>query len=359
MATAITLAAKGRYHTQPNPMVGCVIVDGHNTIIAKGYHQQYGQAHAEINALNDLKQLVCQPNRASLKMFITLEPCCYHGKTAACTNAIIQSGIKTVIIAMLDPNPKVSGQGVMVLEKNGIKVLVGVQAQSAQALNPAFIQAMQTSLPFITCKIGMSLDGKTAMANGQSKWITSLQARADVQKLRMGVDAIMTGVGTVLADNPNLSVRLEQLVSRPPIRIVLDSQARLNGHYQIFLSNTPNQPTTQHITKHNTPLNAQGQIDLPLLLAQLFNQGIRHILLEAGSILVGSMLKAQLINQFVIYTAPKLLGCSARDVIKLPIDSLDEAINLELTQVRLIGQDIKITAKPIYTQTNKPGFLVN
>ena len=342
MTFALELANKGRYYVQPNPMVGCVITDKNNEIIASGFHQQYGNAHAEVNALADLAQSTNILPRQTLKIFITLEPCCHQGKTPACVDVIIDSGIKTVIIAMLDPNPNVSGKGVELLKAQGIKVLVGLQAQQARQLNQVFIKAMTEKLPFVTCKVGMSLDGKTAMNNGQSKWITSKESRLDGQRLRMTCDAIVTGSGTVLADNPHLTVRLPDVL-RPPIRIVLDTQAKIQSDANIFSDHAP----SQHYTKHNAVLNQQGSIDLKILFAQLYRQGICHILLEAGAKLVGSMLTEQLIDEFVFYSAPLIMGSQAKSAIALPVEQLEEAVRLNITQVRPIGQDLKIIATPL------------
>lgn len=338
MQLALNLAQQGRYCVQPNPMVGCIITNPDNKVVAQGYHQDYGKAHAEVNALANFQTNKPQTH----KLFVTLEPCCHQGKTPPCVNAIINSGIKTVFIAMLDPNPKVSGKGVKLLKQAGIKVSIGLCKQEAQALNKPFIKAMQTGLPFVVCKIAMSLDGKTAMANGQSKWITSPASRDDAQTLRLASDAILTGSGTVLADNPRLTVRLSEC-SRPPIRIVLDTQNKIPADFNIF----SNDATTHHHTRHNTDLNSDNKIALEPLLRQYHQDGINHILLEAGNTLVGAMLEQHLIDEFVFYTAPLLLGNTAKSAITMPIDNLSDAAKLEIINTQMIGKDLKITAKTI------------
>ncbi|HIM58008.1 MAG TPA: bifunctional diaminohydroxyphosphoribosylaminopyrimidine deaminase/5-amino-6-(5-phosphoribosylamino)uracil reductase RibD, partial [Gammaproteobacteria bacterium] len=220
MSLALKLASQGRDGVKANPMVGCVVVK-EGQIIAKGYHHFFGEAHAEINALEQINQ---QADGATL--YVTLEPCSHQGKTPPCTQAIINARIKHVIIATLDPNPLVGGQGLALLETAGIKVTVGLLENEALMLNRGFIKRMQTGLPFVTCKIAMSLDGKTAMASGESQWITGEAARADVQRLRAQHQAIMTGSGTILSDNPSMTVRLDTSTVSP-LRVVIDSQQKI------------------------------------------------------------------------------------------------------------------------------------
>lgn len=339
MSLALQLAQKGRYCTQPNPMVGCVITDAKDQVIASGYHKRYGGAHAEINALKSLKEITPPPQPSRLKIFTTLEPCCFSGKTPPCIDAIISSGIKTIIVAMIDPNPKVSGKGIARLKQVGINVGVGLLAAEAQQLNLPFIKSMQTKMPFVRCKIAMSLDGKIAMANGNSKWITSTASRADAQKLRAEADAILTGSGTVLVDNPHLTARHPDC-SRAPIRIVLDTNNRIKKNANIF----SNEAKTWIYSKDNSILK-NNKIALKPLLKELYNKQIYHILLEAGSNLVSSFLSEQLIDELIIYTAPLLLGTDTKEVVNLKINNLDEALKLNITSVQQIGNDVKISAQ--------------
>ncbi len=338
MSLAIKLAQKGKYHTQPNPMVGCVITDNNHNVLATGYHKQYGGDHAEIVAL---KNLANNKENATIA-YITLEPCCYHSKTKACTDALIKSNINTVIIASLDTNPKVSGMGVRQLQKNSIKVSYGLMQQEENKLNKAFVKAHSTQIPFITAKIAMSLDGKITTSSGQSKWITGKYARLDGQKLRMQSDAILTGSGTVIADNPNMTVRLDE-VSRPPIRLVIDSDDKLSRSANIFNALAK----TRHFTKNNTPIN-NGKIDLKRLLKSLYKDNINHILLEAGATLVGVMLDMGLIDELVIYTAPIIMGKNSKSAFGLNIANLSDAVRLDINSIVAVGNDLKIIATPKY-----------
>lgn len=337
MTLAISLAKKGKYHTQPNPMVGCVITDDKDNILATGYHKYYGGDHAEIVALKNLN------NNKECTMYVSLEPCCFHNKTPACTKAIIKSNIKRVVIATLDVNPKVAGKGVLELKKHNINVSYGLLATQAADINREFIDAHTNKTPFIRAKIAMSIDGKTATEDGQSKWITNEYARDDVQKLRAKADAILTGSGTVIADNPYMTVRFKK-VSRPPIRLVIDSQNIINKSANIFNNTAP----TRHYTKDNTQLDKNGKINLKALLQQLYNDNINHILLEAGATLTGLMLEQKLIDEIIIYTAPTIMGSNARSAFNINIDSLDKTIKLNIKSIRLIGDNIKIIATPQY-----------
>ena len=334
MSLALKLARQGMYGVGANPMVGCVI-EKSGDIIAQGYHQTFGQAHAEINAL---KQLNYQAIGATL--YVTLEPCSHQGKTPPCAQAIINSGAKKVIIAMLDPNPLVSGKGVSMLENAGIEVSVGLLEDQAQQLNRGFIKRMKTGRPFVTCKIAMSLDGKTSMRSGQSKWITGENARVDVQKLRSRNQAILTGSGTILADNPAMTVRLQEL-NYPPIRVIIDSRDRINDKtLNIFSTDAP----TQIFNTANTKLTTNGKINLEDVLLQLGNQGVNTVLLEAGPGLIGAMIDNNLVDEFVIYSAPILMGSQAHSMAKLPIHNMADKINLNIHDVRMLDQDMRITA---------------
>ncbi len=334
MSIALKLASQGRDGVKANPMVGCVVVkDGQ--IIAKGYHQTFGEAHAEINALSQINN---QADGATL--YVTLEPCSHVGKTPPCAQAIIDSGVNQVVVATLDPNPLVSGQGVAMLEAAGIKVNVGLLEAEALTLNRGFIKRMQTGLPFVTCKIAMSLDGKTSMASGESQWITAKAAREDVQHLRTKNQAVMTGSGTVLSDNPSMTVRLNT-TTVSPLRVVIDSQQQITDQtLNIFSNDAP----TLVLDPNNSKTLDNGKLDLTDVLKQLGEQGINTVLLEAGPNLIGAMIKENLIDEFVIYTAPILMGSNANSMATLALDAMNDKIQLNLSEIRMVGDDIRITA---------------
>lgn len=336
MSLTLQIARKGRYGVASNPMVGCVIVKD-NEILAKDYHRTFGEAHAEINALAQINH-----QASGTTLYVSLEPCAHRGKTPPCTQAIIDAGVKKIIVATLDPNPLVSGKGVAMLENAGIVVEVGLLETEARQLNRAFIKRMQTGLPFITCKIAMSLDGKTSMASGESKWITGEMARQDVQKLRAANQAIMTGSGTILADNPSMTVRLDGIDSAP-LRVVIDGKNQITDTALKIFSSDAN---TQVFNPINTQIKNTGKLDLVDTMSQLAAQGINSVLLEAGSGLIGAMMAEELIDEFIIYTAPILMGSNANSMISLPIDTLADKIELNISDIRMLGNDIKITATP-------------
>ncbi len=334
MALALKLASQGKYGVKSNPMVGCVIVK-HEKIIAKGYHQTFGKVHGEINALQQINH---QAQGATF--YVTLEPCSHQGKTPSCAQAIIDSGAKTVIIAMRDPNPLVNGKGIAMLENAGIEVKIGLLENDTLALNQGFIKRMKINQPFVRCKIAMSLDGKTSMNSGESKWITSEAARLDVQKLRANHQAIMTGSGTIINDNPLMTLRLDNINSTP-LRVVIDSKNQITDtSLNIFNTDAP----TLILNPANTKTLASGKLDLDDVLTQLGNQGINNVLLEAGPRLIGAMMKGNLIDEFIIYTAPILMGSDANSMLNLVIKNMADKIKLNIVDVKMLGDDIKITA---------------
>lgn len=336
MALALKLSTKGRSTVGANPMVGCVITRD-SKVIAQDYHHEYGKAHAEVNALDQIKH-----QAKDAIMYVTLEPCSHQGKTPPCTKAIVKSGAKKVIVAMLDPNPMICGRGVNLLQDAGIEVDVGLLENEARELNRGFVKRMLTGLPFVTSKIAMSLDGKTAMSSGESKWITSQQSRNDVQKLRCNNQAIMTGSGTVISDNPSLTVRLNDS-EISPLRVVIDSGNKItNQKLNIFSSDT----STLVLNNSNSSVLSNGKIDLNAVLIKLGEMGINNLLVEAGSGLNGAMLEAGLIDEYIIYTAPIILGSDAQPMIQIPLTKMAEKINLDIVDIRNIGEDIKIKAIP-------------
>jgi diaminohydroxyphosphoribosylaminopyrimidine deaminase/5-amino-6-(5-phosphoribosylamino)uracil reductase len=361
MGRAIQLAKRGRYTSQPNPRVGCVLVkDGE--IVAEGFHRRAGEAHAERNALAKAGEVA-----RGATAYITLEPCCHQGRTPPCTDGLIEAGVKRVVAAMTDPNPQVAGEGYARLRQAGIEVLTGVMTPQAEALNPGYIKRMAQGLPYVRCKMAMSLDGRTAMANGESQWITSPEAREDVQRLRASSHAILTGVGTLLADDPSMIVRLsrealgidEDLPIPHPVRIVLDPNLDTPATAKMLTLPGPTLIVcSDEDPVHGAALEAAGaqvvilpgdrhRLDLHEVLQFLASQEINEVLLESGATLAGGMLKQGLIDEMIIYQAPHLMGDSGRGLFSLPgIQQMSQRIGLRLTDLRRIGPDIRITAVP-------------
>lgn len=363
MARAIQIARKGLYTTHPNPRVGCLLVKDAE-IVGQGYHLRAGEPHAERNALADAG------NRAyGSTAYVTLEPCCHHGRTPPCTEGLIQAGIKRVVIAMLDPNPLVAGKGKKKLIEMGIAVDTGVLESQARALNPGYIKRMVEGLPFVRCKLAMSLDGRTAMASGESQWITTTAARQDVQRLRAHSSAIMTGAGTVVADNPALNVRNsppgseESPPLQQPLRVVLDPQLTISPNAKIL-----QKPGTCLVVSSVNKIDAaaklsaagaevvtlagsEEQIALEPLLKFLATKEVNEVLIESGSTLAGSALAEGLIDELIIYAAPHIMGDSAQGLFHLPqLTKMEQRIELRLKDLRMVGQDIRIIAKPTFTR---------
>jgi len=357
MSRALQLAERGLFTTDPNPRVGCVIVVN-DVIVGEGWHQCAGQGHAEVNALKD----------AGLKAkdadcYVTLEPCSHFGRTPPCADALINAGVKRVFIAMMDPNPRVAGSGIAKLQAAGIAVTVGILEQQAEKLNVGFCQRMRIGRPYVRSKIAMSVDGRTAMTSGESKWITGAAARQDVQQLRARSSAILTGIGTVLADNPALSVRPEgwypQQIIRQPWRVVVDSQLQIPVDAKIFEDNAQVLIATSDATKTmsqavvcHLPSN-KNQIDLAALMTELAQREINEVMVEAGSQLNGALLAAGLIDELVIYMAPKIMGDGAKGLFHLPdVTAMAHNIDLQITDIRAVGDDWRITALPQYNKDN-------
>jgi diaminohydroxyphosphoribosylaminopyrimidine deaminase/5-amino-6-(5-phosphoribosylamino)uracil reductase len=353
MAQALQLARRGLYTTHPNPRVGCVLVkDG--AIVGEGWHEYAGGPHAEINAL---AQAGTQARGATC--YVTLEPCCHQGRTPPCSNALIRAGVARVVAAMQDPNPKVGGEGLLALKEAGTLVESGLFATQAEQLNPGFIKRMKEGLPFVRAKVAMSLDGRTALASGESRWITSPEARLDGQRLRAQSSAIMTGIGTVLTDDPSLTVRLpERDPGLQPLRVVLDSQLRMPtrarllgmpGHTRVLTTSALENAEKALIQSGAKIVKidaANGRVDLRAALRHLTGIEVNEVLLEAGPALTGGMLDAGLVDELVIYLAPKLMGSGGYGVAELPgIRKMADCSTLTIIDVRPIGPDWRITAK--------------
>ena len=358
MARAIQLAAKGLYTTQPNPRVGCVIVLN-NKIVGEGFHQQAGGPHAEVHALN---QAGAKAKNATA--YISLEPCSHQGKTPPCANALIDAGVSRVVCAMQDPNPLVAGQGIKKLQDAGISADCGVMETEAEALNPGFIKRMKTGLPFVRVKLAMSLDGRTAMSSGESKWITGDAARTDVQRLRARSSVILTGSGTVLADDPSMNVRISasdlgsSVEPHQPLRAIIDGELKISNESNIFkrqgecvVFTAADESQAKSITAAQVvslPATT-GKVDLVKMLKYLAEQQVNEVHLEAGSKLCGAFLGLQLVDEIVIYMAPHIMGDSAKGLFHLPeIETMSQRINLDIKEIRQIGKDWRITVLPQY-----------
>lgn len=352
MRRAIELAWLGRFTTHPNPRVGCVIAHGEK-IVGEGWHRTAGAAHAEVLALENAGE-----SARGATAYVTLEPHCFHGKTPPCTQALIRAGIARVVCGVLDPNPNVHGEGIRQLQAAGIATEVGVLAEEARALNLGFEKRMRTGTPRVIVKMGASLDGRIALANGESRWITSDAARADVQRLRASVSAVLTGIGTIIADDPQLNVRDARidLGGRPLLRVVLDSKLRINPNAKILQSPGPVLIATSasdgpnaELRKLNAevlqlPSRPEGGIDLSRLLSVLGERECNDVLIEAGPRLAGRMLSLDLADELIVYFAPKVLGSEARAMFHMPsLQKLQDSLQFRLQGAEQIGPDLKVT----------------
>ncbi|RDE18296.1 bifunctional diaminohydroxyphosphoribosylaminopyrimidine deaminase/5-amino-6-(5-phosphoribosylamino)uracil reductase RibD [Motiliproteus coralliicola] len=364
MARALQLAAQGLYTTEPNPRVGCVLVrDGQ--VVGEGYHQRAGEGHAEVNAL-----AVAGEQARGATAYVTLEPCSHHGKTGPCCEALAEAGVAKVISAMQDPNPQVSGRGHRYLQQAGAEVSWGLMQSQAEAINPGFISRMARKRPFVRIKQAVSLDGRTAMASGESKWITGAQARSDVQRLRARSSAILTGIGTVLADDPAMTLRAEQLgldnadevVRRQPLRLVLDSNLQTPVDAAIL-----QQPGETVLVYRDAPgdrvqalqdkatLLQRDTSDLAGLLEWLASEReCNELLVEAGATLSGAVIDAGLADELVLYQATTLLGSNARAAFELPFDKMAEQRRMELLDQRRLGDDLRLTLRFNHSSLNHP-----
>jgi diaminohydroxyphosphoribosylaminopyrimidine deaminase / 5-amino-6-(5-phosphoribosylamino)uracil reductase len=350
MARALHLAERGLYTTTPNPRVGCVLANN-NGIIGEGWHERAGEPHAEILALREAGAAA-----RGATAYVTLEPCSHHGQTPPCADSLIAAGVARVVASVQDPNPKVAGEGIARLRAANIKVECGLMEEAARELNIGFFSRMIRGTAWIRSKVAMSLDGRTALSNGMSKWITSESARLDVQHWRARSCAVLTGISTVLMDDPRLNVR-DIETTRMPLRVVLDSRLRLpltarilqGGNVLIY---TAVQNAEQYAALEQAGAivcafpDGNGQIDLSAMLHDLAKRGCNELLLEAGGALNGAMLHAGLMDELLLYIAPQLLGDAARGMAKLgDISTLDQRINLNWQDVRHVGNDLRIMAK--------------
>jgi diaminohydroxyphosphoribosylaminopyrimidine deaminase/5-amino-6-(5-phosphoribosylamino)uracil reductase len=372
MAYALQLAKKGRYTARPNPCVGCVLVatvNGVEYIVGQGWHYRAGEAHAEVNAINDARK-----NNHNIKnavAYVTLEPCSHKGKTGPCTQALIAAGISRVAYGMKDPNPLVAGQGIQALIDAGISVDGPLLEQEAKALNKGFVQRMLVKKPWVRCKIAASLDGRTAMASGESQWITGSEARADVQKWRASSCAIISGIGSVLQDDSRLTIRKDQLclpnvddvLANPPLRVLLDTYLQVPLDAAILKSDAKtllivSRQTLKaaqakianilelgdHLSVIAVSADEDNKLSLSEVLSALAKLDCNEVLLESGSKLAGAFLQKNLVDELIIYQAPIFLGHKARQMFDLPLDKMSQKKMLKIIDQRNFGQDTRIIA---------------
>ena len=351
MRRAIDLAQKARFSARPNPKVGCVLVSD-NRVVGEGWHRKSGEAHAEINALR-----VAGESARGSTAFVSLEPCLHDGKTPPCTEALIDAGVARVIAAMQDPNPKVAGRGLEKLRGAGIDVQCGLMQAESEALNRGFISRMIRGRPFVCLKIAASLDGATAMASGDSQWITSEDARHDVQLLRALSGAVLTGIGTVLKDDPSLNVRDQSLGPDilQPHRIVLDSTLKMSSSAKMLsLSGKTSVFCIDDRKRHDLEAagasvvmidSSDGCPDPGRVFEKLAQMEINDVLVEAGPTLAGALLSAGYVDELVIYQAPHMMGSETHGMIETSgLTQLDQRIELEFLDVTRVGPDLRITA---------------
>jgi diaminohydroxyphosphoribosylaminopyrimidine deaminase/5-amino-6-(5-phosphoribosylamino)uracil reductase len=337
MRRAIALAGRGLGTTSPNPVVGCLLLDPEGEVVGEGFHAYAGGPHAEIVALAQAGELA----RGGTAV-VTLEPCNHTGRTGPCSQALINAGVRRVVIAVDDPTPVASG-GAVTLRSAGVNVETGIRRREAEQGNLAWLTAVRRGRPFVTWKFAATLDGRSAAADGTSQWITSAPARADVHELRSTMDAIMVGVGTVLADDPQLTVRDLRdgaLAIKQPLRVVVDSTGRTPERARVRDVAAP----TWIVSTHEVGAGPDGRVDLSALLAALFGRGIRSVLLEGGPTLAGSFLAAGLVDQVIGYVAPKLLGAGPAALLEAGVSTIDDALELDLTDIAQIGSDLRFIA---------------
>lgn len=361
MAIALQLAEKGLFSTDPNPRVGCVLVDPEGEIIAEGWHKQAGQGHAEVNAL-----AIAAERAKGATAYVTLEPCSHFGRTPPCADALINAGVRRVVVAMQDPNPLVSGNGLAKLSAAGIEVTSLVLEAEALALNPGFVKRMSQGLPFVRLKMATSLDGRTAMASGESQWITGPAARADVQRLRARSSAVITGIDSLLLDDSRLNVRAEQplrgapadLPIRQPLRVVIDRTLKIPASAALF-AEAGDILIASCNDDHRSPLfdnpavthwsfdECAGHLPLRALLERLAEERqVNELLVETGAGLAGAFMQQGLVDELVVYMAPMLMGSSARPMFDWPIENMADSRRWQLIDQRILGEDLRLTLRP-------------
>lgn len=353
MANALQLARLGLKSSHPNPRVGCIIsLDG--KMVGSGWHKKTGEPHAEINALRDAGD-----KTAGATAYVTLEPCSHHGRTPPCVEALINAKITRVVFAIEDPNPDVNGNGCQRLIDAGIEVQSGLMAAQAEELNAGFLKRMSQGRPWVRIKLAQSLDGHIGLANGESQWISGPEARADVQNWRARADVILTGIGTVLADDPSLNLRNDKN-ARQPMRVIVDSHwrtpanARLLGlPGKVLIAGLTEIPVPESLTETSAEClglpASEGRVDIRVLLAELAQRGCNEVQVEAGATLCGTLIQQRLVDELLIYQAPIILGGGAVSPFAAPrLDNMQDRVHLEWMDSRRIGQDQRLRLKPVY-----------
>lgn len=363
MDRALALARRGLYSADPNPRVGCVLVKD-DQVVGEGWHRRTGEAHAEVNALR-----VAGPAARGATAYVTLEPCCHHGRTTPCTDALLAAGVSRVVAAMVDPDPRVSGQGLAQLRTAGVEVECGLRERQARELNVGFVARLTRGRPWLRLKLAMSLDGRTAMASGESQWITGPAARADVHRWRARSSAVLAGAATVLADDPALNVRLATddnggpaAELRQPLRVILDPQLRTPP--QAHTLSLPGGVLLITAAEHGHDLARRAALaaagaeiqtvaatpdglDLNAVAGVLAARDLNELHVEAGARLAGALFGAGLVDELLLYVAPKLLGSAARGLVELPgVETLADGVELELLEQTRVGPDWRIVARP-------------
>jgi len=355
MTRALRLAERGAYTTKPNPMVGCVIADG-DAVIAEGWHAVAGGPHAEIVALQ-----AAGDRARGATVYVTLEPCAHTGRTGPCAGALIAAGVGRVVAAMRDPFPQVDGAGFDALRAAGIVVEHGLMAAAARRLNHGFLSRIERKRPWVRVKLATSLDGRTALANGDSKWISGEASRRDVMRWRARAGALLTGAGTVLADDPQLTVRFDDSASGesiafvPPLRVVLDPGLATVGRGRVrdgaaptlYLHSANAKPPRGFDAAHAVVPMRDGLLDLTAVMQLLAARGINEVQVEAGATLAGALLRAELVDEVLLYVAPVLLGAEARPLFDgLSIDEMSQRLRLQTVETRRLGDDLRLLLRP-------------
>lgn len=355
MARALELAKNGLYTASPNPRVGCVLVRS-GKVIGEGWHQRAGMPHAEIEALSN-----CQGNPQGCTAYVTLEPCAHYGRTPPCCDRLVEAGVERVVVGAIDPNPLVAGNGIARIRAAGISITSGLMADESQHLNCGFFSRMERKRPWVRLKLAASLDGRTALASGESKWITSSAARDDVQRYRARADCILTGIGTVLADDPRMTVRTgdsqEQGTHRQPVLAIVDSQARtpvdatlFDSDREVLIYCSAEAPLTdgRAIIRHSAA-TSDGRVRLSSVLRDLARREINEVHVEGGAELAASLLAEQLVDELIIYQAPLLLGSDAKELVAVQgFTSMEQRLEFQYIDVVQIGPDTRLTLKPLY-----------
>ena len=351
MARALQLAQRGRFTTDPNPNVGCIIVGPDGSTVAEGWHERAGEGHAEASALS-----VAGTKAKGATVYVTLEPCSHHGRTAPCADALIAADVARVVCAMEDPNPQVAGEGIKKLSAAGVEVQSGLLEAEARELNRGFVMRMERQRPWVRAKLAVSLDGRTAMATGESKWITGAAARADVHRLRAASSAMLTGSGTVLADDPQLNARDIIAEVKQPLRVVVDSRLRVQADAKIFSGDEA--ARVYYVSGSAADVarleaagavvvqmpGLDGHVDLNAVMQDLAELQINDVLVEAGPALNGGLLAAGLLDELVVYQAAKIMGANASGMFTLgAIEAMSDSIELELVETRRVGSDLRLT----------------